>query len=172
MKTAIAERRAERAIGGSPRSANRAAVLAATALAVAGLGGVVGRAGIAAPASAEVKSQAEALVPRIQGRWRVMIELSSGRCRWRGFVELRQRGRRITGRGSARPARKARRCPVLAGKIRGHITGARIGFGFPTGALGRADFEGRLDSRTGTMRGSWNARSRGGSWRAEQAGSL
>ena len=93
---------------------------------VAALGGL----GVAAPctgargetlvqADAQNLAQAEAGVPRIQGRWAVAIELAGRRCRWRGTVSLRQQGREITGRGAASPTGRARFCPPLGGAIKG-----------------------------------------------------
>ncbi len=141
--------------------------------AVTALGGL-GLAALCTGAEAQVLVQAEAQnlaqadLPRIQGRWALAIELASGRCRWRGGVNLRQRGREITGRGAVSPTGRARLCPPLGGAIKGRITGPRIGFGFATGALGRARFDGTYDPATDTMEGTFRARAAGGSWRAER----
>jgi hypothetical protein len=139
-------------------------MMAAMMLAMGGLVAV----GSGAQSIAQDLAQAD--LAQVEGRWIVVIELGSGRCRWRGSVSLRQDGRRVFGEGSARPhGRRSRRCPSLGGGIEGRVTGPRIGFGFATGHLGRADFEGTYDPKTETMRGHWRAGRAAGAWSAERA---
>ena len=144
----------------------RGVLMAAAVMAALGLASLAAR----SQAQAETRAQAEvqAEIPDIHGRWSVAIELSSGCCRWEGSVTLRQRGREITGKGAVRPVGRRRRCPSLGGAIKGRITGPRIGFGFATGALGRARFDGIYDPQTDTMEGAWRARNATGPWRADR----
>jgi len=114
--------------------------------------------GVGALGSAGSQALAQADIPNVSGRWAVAIELDTGRCRWEGSVTLRQLGTRITGWGRARPVDRDRRCPPLGGDIEGAVTGPRIGFGFATGTLGQARFDGTYDPKTGIMEGTWRAR--------------
>ncbi len=144
----------------------RGVLMAAAVMAALGLTSLAAQAQAQAEMFAQAEVQAE--IPDIHGRWTVAIELSSGRCRWEGTVTLAQRGREITGRGAARPVGRGQRCPPLGGAIKGRITGPRIGFGFATGALGRAQFDGTYNPQTDTMSGAWRARFAAGPWRADR----
>ena len=146
----------------------RARALMVASILVLLLGPALGPARAQPQDQVQAQTQGQAEIPNIEGRWAVAIELSSGRCRWEGSVTLAQRGREITGRGAVNPVGRDRRCPPLGGAIKGQVTGPRIGFGFATGALGRAHFDGTYDPATETMEGAWRARNGAGSWRADR----
>ncbi len=105
----------------------------------------------------------------VAGLWAVAIDQPRTGCRWHGHVRLAQRGRRITGSGKAQPAGRNRRCRPLKGAIDGNVDGNHVRFGFATGELGTADFQGMLDIGGLAMEGRWRARSASGRWWAERA---
>ena len=119
--------------------------------------------GLAQPRAAEAPGIS------VAGLWAVVIEQPRRRCRWEGSVRLEQRGDRIAGSGEAKPVGHNRRCPLLKGKIDGKVDGNSVRFGFATGRLGVADFEGTLGEGGRTMSGRWRGRSAAGQWRAERA---
>ena len=105
----------------------------------------------------------------VAGLWAVAIEQPRTRCRWEGHVRLAQKGHRITGSGEAKPVGRNRRCSPLKGNIEGANDGSLVRFGFATGRLGVADFEGTLGDGGRTMSGGWRTRSAAGQWAAERA---
>lgn len=104
----------------------------------------------------------------IEGVWHVVIHQDRGRCTWRGTIALAETGERIAGEGGAKPPRHLRRCRALNGAVEGRVEGRRVRFGFATGPLGAADFEGTLGEGRRTMAGTWSARRAAGRWRAER----
>lgn len=102
----------------------------------------------------------------VEGHWAVTIERKGRGCVWRGRIRLSQRGGRIAGAGWARAVKRARRCPDLKGKVEGEVEGRVVRFGFATGRIGTAWFEGQLASRGSTMRGRWRAGRATGAWSA------
>lgn len=124
---------------------------------------------LAAPAPlgpAPPAAAADAPTRAIEGTWRVVIDQSRGRCGWRGTISLTRTGRRIAGEGQASPSKRQRRCPTLKGAVEGRIEGRQVRFGFATGRLGTAEFEGTLGDKPGIMSGRWSARRASGRWQA------
>lgn len=104
----------------------------------------------------------------VAGAWALTIEGRDGRCVWRGRIGLRQHAGRISGAGWARPKNRGRRCPDLKGKVEGEVEGRVVRFGFATGRLGTAQFEGRLAAGRRVMRGHWDAGRASGVWSARR----
>jgi hypothetical protein len=117
-----------------------------------------------AAGTAEVSAQRA-----VDGNWGVRIVQPATGCDWVGQIRLSERAGRISGRGQAAPSSEARqpaRCPRLEGQVEGERRGEVVRFGFATGRLGKADFEGRLDAGEREMHGTWRARSASGQWAA------
>jgi hypothetical protein len=110
----------------------------------------------------------EARADPTDGAWAVAIEQAGGRCRWEGSVRLAQQGKRIEGSGEARPV-AGKRCPILRGAIEGTVNGRQVRFGFATGGLGTARFDGTLGADARTMTGRWRAGRAAGTWWADRA---
>jgi len=105
----------------------------------------------------------------LDGDWGVRIVEPATGCEWLGQIRLEETAAKISGRGTAAPgpaARAGARCPRLAGRVEGERRGDVVRFGFATGPLGNADFEGRLAPQGGEMRGSWRTRAAAGQWAA------
>lgn len=109
---------------------------------------------------------AEHNIAWVEGAWQVSIMMATRRCRWEGTVVLKQRQRQILGSGAATGRRG---CADLHGRIKGEVEGARVGFGFATGALGTARFRGTMRRDGKAMHGEWNARNASGAWTAVRA---
>lgn len=118
-------------------------------------------AGSASPAGASGKS--------LNGRWSIRIVQPATGCDWVGEVRLDQSAAVLTGHGSAaatKDSRGASRCPPLKGEVHGSVRGEIVRFGFATGRLGKAEFEGRIAKKGMEMQGSWTTRSAAGQWAA------
>lgn len=102
----------------------------------------------------------------LTGTWAVRIVQPATGCDWTGVVRLVERDRELSGRGSANPSPGARRCPRLEGEVNGDVRGAIVRFGFGTGPLGQAQFEGKILEGGDEMNGSWSTRSASGQWAA------
>jgi hypothetical protein len=105
----------------------------------------------------------------LTGRWAVRIVQSSTGCDWTGEVRLNEKDGTLTGDGSAtasKDSRDPRRCPPLKGEVNGTVRGDVVRFGFATGRLGKAEFEGKLVAKSKQMHGLWSARSAAGQWAA------
>jgi len=130
---------------------------------VAGIGGLA-----LSVASLARAADAPAAAP-LTGRWAVRIVQPTAGCDWVGEVRLTERAGALDGEGSAAPtkdSRNPRRCPQLKGRIAGSVRGGIVRFGFATGRLGKAEFEGRIVKQGKEMQGSWTARSAAGQWAA------
>jgi hypothetical protein len=102
----------------------------------------------------------------LTGEWGVLIIQRARGCEWTGVIELVERSGRLSGRGSATPSPGSRHCPRLEGKVNGDVQGDVVRFGFGTGPLGRADFQGRITPGANDMNGTWSTRSAAGEWSA------
>ncbi len=105
----------------------------------------------------------------LTGSWAVRIVQPATGCDWVGEVRLKERSGVLTGEGAAsatKASRDPRRCPPLKGEVNGAVHGEIVRFGFATGRLGKAEFEGRLVKQGREMHGSWTARSAAGQWAA------
>jgi hypothetical protein len=105
----------------------------------------------------------------LSGRWAVRIVQSSTGCDWTGEVRLDEKDGTLTGDGSAaasKDSRDPRRCPPLKGEVNGTVRGDVVRFGFATGRLGKAEFEGKVVAKSKQMQGLWSARSAAGQWAA------
>ena len=100
------------------------------------------------------------------GDWGVLIVQRASACEWNGVIRLVERDGQLSGRGSATASSAAPRCPRLEGQVNGVVRGDVVRFGFGSGALGRAEFEGRIASGGAEMTGTWSARSAAGEWAA------
>ncbi|MDH3240125.1 MAG: hypothetical protein OEO83_05610 [Alphaproteobacteria bacterium] len=104
----------------------------------------------------------------VQGTWAVVIDRSRRGCVWQGRIRLVQRGSQIVGSGWANAKGRSTRCRELRGKVEGTVSGPLVRFGFATGPLGTARFEGYVDSDRGTIKGDWASGSRSGNWSAKR----
>lgn len=107
--------------------------------------------------------------PPLTGLWAVRIVQPSTGCDWVGEVRLNEKAAVLTGEGSAaatKASRDPRRCPPLKGQVNGSVRGEIVRFGFATGRLGKAEFEGRVVKQGREMQGSWSTRSAAGQWAA------
>lgn len=107
--------------------------------------------------------------PPLTGRWAVRIVQPATGCDWVGEVRLNEKAAVLTGEGSAaatKASRDPRRCPQLKGEVNGSVRGQIVRFGFATGRLGKAEFEGRVVKQGREMQGSWSTRSAAGQWAA------
>jgi hypothetical protein len=102
----------------------------------------------------------------LSGEWGILIVQPASGCEWNGVVRLVQRGEQLSGRGSAAGPSGSPRCPRLEGEVNGTVQGGLVRFGFGTGPLGRAEFEGRTSAGAGEMAGTWATRSASGDWAA------
>jgi len=105
----------------------------------------------------------------VQGTWAVVIDRARRGCVWRGRIRLVQRrGARIVGSGWANSKGRSSQCPALQGKVEGTVSGPMVRFGFATGRLGTARFEGFVDVDRGIIKGDWAAGRRSGNWSAKR----
>jgi len=107
--------------------------------------------------------------PTLTGDWGVLIVQPTTGCEWTGVIRLREQAGRISGDGVAEPPiglGRGTRCPRLEGQVQGDRRGETVRFGFATGQLGRADFEGRVAADAKEMTGTWRTRSARGDWSA------
>ncbi len=105
----------------------------------------------------------------LTGDWGVLIVQPATGCEWSGVIRLREQAGRITGDGVAEPPigpGRTSRCPRLEGQVQGDRRGEIVRFGFATGKLGRADFEGQVAADAKEMTGTWHARAARGEWSA------
>jgi hypothetical protein len=102
----------------------------------------------------------------LSGEWGILIVQPVTGCEWNGVIRLIERGGELSGRGSATASSASPRCPRLEGKVNGTVAGELVQFGFGTGPLGRAQFEGRIAAGAGEMTGTWATRSASGDWAA------
>jgi hypothetical protein len=105
----------------------------------------------------------------LTGDWGVLIVQPAVGCEWTGVIRLREQAGRITGDGVAEPpigTGRGARCPRLEGQVQGDRRGETVRFGFATGQLGRADFEGRVAAEAKEMTGTWRTRAARGEWSA------
>ena len=102
----------------------------------------------------------------LTGDWGVLIVQRASACEWNGVIRLVERDGQLSGRGSATASSAALRCPRLEGQVNGVVQGDVVRFGFGAGALGRAEFEGRIAPGGAEMTGTWTARSAAGEWAA------
>ena len=102
----------------------------------------------------------------LTGEWGVLIVQPRTGCEWNGAIRLVERDGRITGRGYATASSSQPRCPRLEGKVSGAIQGEVVRFGFGTGALGKAEFEGYVSQSANEMTGTWTTRFAAGEWAA------
>lgn len=126
-------------------------------------------AALAGPAIVQAAGATTERDASLTGRWGVRIVQPATGCDWVGEVRLDQRSAVLTGEGSASAtnhSRDPRRCPPLKGEVNGSVRGEIVRFGFATGRLGKAEFEGRLLKQGSEMQGSWTARSAAGQWAA------
>lgn len=133
--------------------------LVATLLAAIGLAAT----GVGVALAAQAQDQRT-----LTGEWGVLIVQPASGCEWDGVIRLRERGGRLSGEGRAVPRRSpaSARCPWLEGAIQGERQRETVRFGFATGRLGEADFEGRVAADAQTMTGTWRTRSSRGDWAA------
>lgn len=120
------------------------------------------------PGTSGSAKSVEPVLP-LTGRWAVRIVQPATGCDWVGEVRLNERSAVLTGEGAAsatKASRDPRRCPPLKGEVNGSVRGEIVRFGFATGRLGKAEFEGRLVKQGREMQGSWTARSAAGQWAA------
>ena len=102
----------------------------------------------------------------LSGEWGILIVQPVTGCEWNGVIRLIERGGELSGRGSATASSVSPRCPRLEGKVNGTVQGGLVQFGFGTGPLGRAEFEGSVAAGAGEMTGTWATRSASGDWAA------
>jgi hypothetical protein len=105
----------------------------------------------------------------LDGAWGVRIVQPRTGCTWVGHIRLTEQAGHIAGRGLATPSAESHapaRCPRLEGDVLGQRRGDIVSFGFATGRLGQADFEGRLDGSEQHMHGTWRTRAAAGQWSA------
>lgn len=105
----------------------------------------------------------------LDGSWEVHIVQPRTGCTWKGQIRLTEQAGHIAGRGLATPSAESHapaRCPRLEGEVLGKRRGDIVSFGFATGRLGQADFEGRLDGGEQHMHGTWRTRAAAGQWSA------
>lgn len=139
------------------RASGRARLTIGAALVLFGLG-----VSLVLPGARAARAQEEPVF--VQGSWSVVIDRARRGCVWRGRIRLVQRGTRIVGSGWAHAKGRSPGCPELRGKVEGTVSGRLVRFGFATGRLGAARFEGFVDSDRGTMKGDWAAGRRSGNW--------
>ena len=114
----------------------------------------------------QVRAQEEPVF--VQGTWAVLIDRARRGCVWRGRIRLVQRGTRVVGSGWAEAKGRSPRCPRLQGKVEGSVSGPLVRFGFATGRLGTARFEGFVDANRGTVKGDWASGRVSGTWSAKR----
>jgi len=105
----------------------------------------------------------------LTGLWAVRIVQSATGCDWTGEVRLKEKDGALSGDGSAtasKDSRDPRRCPPLKGEVNGTVRGDVVRFGFATGRLGKAEFEGKVVAKSKQMHGLWSTRSAAGQWAA------
>jgi len=109
-----------------------------------------------------------AATPTLTGEWGVLIVQPASGCEWDGVLQLREDGGRLSGKGRAAPRspQASARCPWLEGAVQGERQRDTVRFGFATGRLGEAAFEGRVVPEAKTMTGTWRTRSARGEWSA------
>ena len=130
---------------------------------------IVGAALVAWPLAATAAGPDTRPAPALTGRWAVRIVQPATGCDWLGEVRLDERAGVLTGEGSAtatKASRDPRHCPPLKGEVNGSVRGEIVRFGFATGRLGKAEFEGRIAKQGREMQGSWSTRSAAGQWAA------
>lgn len=119
------------------------------------------------PAVAWPAGAGGAVAQPLTGRWAVRIVQPATGCDWVGEVRLDEKATVLTGEGSAsatKDSRDPRRCPPLKGEVNGSVRGEIVRFGFATGRLGKAEFEGRIVKQGREMQGTWATRSAAGQW--------
>jgi hypothetical protein len=104
----------------------------------------------------------------VQGSWAVVIDQARRGCVWRGRIRLVQRGSRVAGSGWAQTKGRSNQCPELHGKVEGTVSGPLVRFGFATGRIGTARFEGFVDVENGTIKGDWSSDRQSGNWSAKR----
>lgn len=102
----------------------------------------------------------------LTGEWGVLILQPRTGCEWNGVIRLAERAGQLSGRGSATASTSSPRCPRLRGNVNGTVQGAVVRFGFGTGPLGQAEFEGHVSDSANEMTGTWTTRSASGEWAA------
>ena len=102
----------------------------------------------------------------LTGEWGVLILQPRTGCEWNGAIRLAERAGQLSGRGSATASSSSPRCPRLQGNVSGTVQGAVVRFGFGTGPLGQAEFEGHVSDSANEMTGTWTTRSASGEWAA------
>jgi hypothetical protein len=104
----------------------------------------------------------------VEGSWSVVIDRARRGCVWRGRIRFVQRGTRVVGSGWAHSKGRSTRCPELRGKVEGTVSGPLVRFGFATGRIGTARFEGFVNAEKGTIKGDWASGRRSGNWSAKR----
>jgi hypothetical protein len=118
------------------------------------------------PGARPVDAQEEPVF--VQGSWSVVIDRARRGCVWRGRIRLVQRGTRVAGSGWAQAKARSTHCPQLQGKVEGTVSGPLVRFGFATGRIGTARFEGFVDAEKGTIKGDWSSGRQTGNWSAKR----